>query len=649
MTNRLPTTRPHSTRLPTTRLPGALRRLACAAVLTLCAAAAVVPTATAQRTPQAAWRAPYVQPDESDRLRDFRARRDSVIDLLANQVPPTDVRAGGYLNIAADLYRGRDLAWCVARLDALLSEPPRGDMFWMYPFTVAMYAGRDRLPPDTRARMRDAWRTYMPYRGDTENHWAMYYASMYLVAEMYPADGPETWFNGKSSQENMDEARDYLRHWIDLTISRGQGEYDSPGYMSFYVAPMAMLAGFSADPEMQQRGRMMLDYLLADYYAETLDGVHVGASSRIYPNPLFRRWTENGAGHAWLLFGNTPFLLRGEAVILALSGYEPPAILHAIATDRSQPYLQRELKRTRHRMRNSDVRNVPVYKQTYIAPAYAVGSTQGGSLQPIQQHTWEVAWRLADPRQGRNVMFSLHPSSSPREGTMYFAEPWHMVTDLIVRSKTEYDSATKWTGGSPYEQVAQSDDAIVALYDIPADARFGHVSGYFSKTLRERTDENRTDENRRGDASGWIFARGGDAFLAYRPLAPFEWRTEADSSLRLHSPYRQNGTVVQAAAAADYASFDAFKAAVRALPLSFTLAPTPRVRFTTLRGVTIEATYGETPRIGGVAVDFAGWPLYDGPFLRAAADSRRLEMRHGRLRRTLDFTTLTVTDTVAPD
>lgn len=227
---------------------------------------------------------------------------------------------------------------------------------------------------------------------------------------------------------------------------------------------------------------------------------------------------------------------------------------------------------------------------------------------------------------------------------MYFAEPWHMVTDLIVRSKTEYDSPTKWTGGSPYEQVAQADDAIVALYDIPAEERFGHVSGYFSKTLRERTDENRT-----GDASGWIFARGGDAFLAYRPLASFEWRTEADSSLRLHSPHRQNGTVVQAAAAADYASFDAFKAAVRALPLTFSIAPTPRVRFTTLRGQTIEAAFGETPRIGGVAVDFAAWPLYDGPFLRATVDSRRLEMRHGRLRRTLDFTTLTVTDTVAPD
>ena len=631
-----------------TRFSTPRRVLACTtAVLVLCAATALAPTARAQRTPQAAWRAPYVQPGEAARLRDFRARRDTLVDLFARQVPPTDRSAGGYINIAADLYRGTDIDWCAARIDSLLRDP-RGDMFWMYPVTVVMYAGRDRLPPATRARLRDAWRTYMPYRGDTENHWAMYYASMYLVAEMYPMDGPETWFNGRSSQENMDEARDYLRHWIDLTTTRGQGEYDSPGYMSFYVAPMAMLAGFAADAEMRQRGHMMLDYLLADYYAETFDGVHVGASSRIYPNPMFRRWTENGAGHAWLLFGNTPFLARGEAFILAVSGYEPPALLHAIATDRSAPYLERELKRTRHRMRNSDIRNENVYKQTYMTPTYAVGSTQGGSLQPIQQHTWEVAWRQADPRVGRNVMFSLHPSSSPREGTMYFAEPWDMVTELIVRSKTEYDSPTKWTGGSPYEQVAQSDDAVVALYDIPATERFGYVSGYFSKLLVDMVDESRGGPVG-GDASGWIFARGGDAFLAYHPLAPYEWRTEADSSRRLHSPHRRNGTVVQAAAASEWPSFDAFKAAVRALPLAVEMSGTPRVRFTTLRGVPIDAAFGRAPLVGGAAVDHANWPLYDGPFLRADAGSRRLELRHGAMRRTLDFATLTVTDSVAPD
>ncbi len=479
---------------------------------------------------------------EEARLNAFYHRRDSLIDVLANQVAPTDLRAGGAFNVAADLYRGQDVAWSVARIDSML-KTVQGDMFWMYPFTTMMAVGRNILPADVRARMRDKWRTYMPYRGDTENHWAMYYASMYLVAEMYPQDGPATWFNGKSSAENMAEAKDYLRHWIDLTTSRGQGEYDSPGYMSFYVAPMAMLYGFAQDAEMRQRGRMMLDYLLADYYSETLDGVHVGAAARVYPNPLLNRYQENMSGHAWLLFGNTPYLLRGEAFIVAISGYTPSALLHGIATDRSRPYVERELKRTRHRFRGDVAeRDAPVYKTTYVAPEYAVGSTNGGALsngtlQPIQEHSWEMQWRLPDPRAGLNMVFAVHPYEAGEDGAMYFAEPYEQVTELIARSKTEYNQPTKWTGGSPYEHVMQSDDAIIALYNIPAGANFGHISGFFPKTLTARET----------DPSGWIFCRGGDALIAYRPLAPFEWRTEADGNMRLHSPHLKNGAVLQVA------------------------------------------------------------------------------------------------------
>ena len=597
--------------------------------------AAAAGTALAQTPPVAPWRRPAPYASEAERLAAFHARRDSVIDVLADQVAPTDLRAGGYWNVAADLVRGQDLAWCVARLDSMM-KAPAGDMFWMYPFTTVQYAGRDRLPAATQRKMRDLWRTYMPYRGDTENHWAMYYASLYLAAQLDPESGPETWFNGKSARENMAEADDYLRSWVDLTTSRGQGEYDSPGYMSFYVAPMAMLYAWADDPALRTRAGMMLDYLLADFYAETLDGVHVGASSRIYPGPLLNRSLENASAHAWLLFGNTPFALRGEAFILAISGYEPSAILHGIATDRSAPYLERELKRTRHRIRVADTRNGPVYKETYVAPTYAVGSTQGGILQPLQQHTWEFAWRLADPRAGQNLVFALNPYSDPSEGAAYFAEPYENVTELIVRSKREYDSSDKFTGGSPFEQVVQTEDAVVALYSIPRGTRFPFVSGFFGGGLTARDV----------DTSGWIFGHGGEAYVAYYPLAPYEWKAEPAGAWRLHSPHLQNGAVVQAAPAAAYPSFDAFKAAIRALPLRATTSPRPSVQFTTLRGTAIDFTYGETPRLDGRPVDYAGWPLYDGPFLRADAGSSRLEMRHGRLRRTLDFATLTVTDTV---
>ena len=568
----------------------------------------------------------------------FAARRDSLIRFYAHRYAATDYTRGGYFEIAARLTLGTDNAWVLARLDSLLQAPIRGDMFWMFPFVTAWFAGRDALPERYKTQLRDLWRTYMPYRGDTENHWALYYATLYLMAQEFPDDPGDQWFTGKSARENRAEAEEYLILWMDITTTIGQGEYDSPHYLKVYIAPMALLYAYARDPAMRQRAAMMLDYLIADFAVESLNGLYGGAHSRLYEREVVEPWNVAASRFAWLLFGNTPFEAQGEAYILAQSGYRPPLLLYQIATDRTVPYIHRETKRTRHRIRNSVIKNVPVYKYTSMRKEYVLGSSQGGLLQPIQQQTWDLTWAVDDPRGVHNTLFTLHPYSSPHEGTMYFAEHWNMVTELIVRSKTEYDLPTKWTGGSPYEQVFQHEDVVIALYDIPEDTRFPHISGFFSRdlTLRE------------GDASGWIFAQGGEAFVAFYPLAPYEWQQEEAGNWRLHSPHLQNGAVVQVAPASAFASWEGFKDAVRALPLTTGVAPTPHVVFTTLSGDGLTVRYGETPAVNGVAVDYEAWPLFEGPYLQADRGSRRLTIRYGPQRRTLDFETLTITETVDP-
>jgi hypothetical protein len=269
-----------------------------------------------------------------------------------------------------------------------------------------------------------------------------------------------------------------------------------------------------------------------------------------------------------------------------------------------------------------------------VRSEYAVGSDQGGLLQPVQQHSWDVTWKVPDPRGVQNTFFFLNPHSSSLELETYFTFGPDFGTETVVRSKKTYDSPDKLLGGSPYEKIAQVDDTLIALYDIAREARFPHVNGFFSKDLAEVKE----------DASGWIFARGGDAWIACRPLQPYTWRPIVGGGRRLFSPYLHNGVVVQAAAAAEYATLDAFRAAILALPLEFDVAATPRVRFRSLRGRTIEFRYGEVPSIDGRAIDYAAWPLFGGPFLEAAVDSERLAIRHGNLRRTLDFRTLTIKD-----
>lgn len=581
----------------------------------------------------------------ADRRDAYLSRVDEVLTWRAGSVNTYDPGQGDLASIAAKLLRNEDLAWCSRRVVELM-QAPSGDMFWMFPCVAVAYTGRGKLSPEAGAAIREAWRTYMPLRGDTENHWAMYYTSLFLMAELWPDEPGDRWFTGKSSAENLEEARSYLLHWIDLTTTIGQGEYDCTHYIGEYAIPMLYLAAWARDPAMRLRGQMMLDYVLADFAADSLNGIYIGSHARTNEEQVLEKWNGLSSFFGWLFFGNCPpppgFGGWGNYFAVAARHYDLPEVIYRIATDRSQPYTHKELKRTRHRWRNSDVRNAPVYKLSYVTRDYALGSDQGGLLQPIQQHSWDVTWAVPNPRGVHNTMFSVQAHYSALELQMYFTEfPDWMPEGVTYQGKPSYNQEDKLLGGSPYEQVFQEENALVSLTNVPAGATYEHVNGFFSKDL-SRLEE---------DASGWIFAQGGNAYLAYRPLAPYEWREtrwaqKERKDRRLYSPSRRNGTILQAASADDFASWDAFKQAVRALPLEFSLEPAPRVDFTTLHGQRLTCAYGETPRVNGVPVDYAAWPLFGGPFLNAARGSRSLTLTHGALERVLDFNTLTITDRV---
>ena len=542
----------------------------------------------------------------------------------------------GYPNIAAKLWLREDPALCSRSLEELLAAPT-GDMFWMYPVAAIAYLDRGQLTGSARRALRDSFRTYMPYRGDTENHWVMYYTSLYLMAQLWPGQDGTQWYTGKSSAENLREAAGWLESWVQLTTTRGQGEYDSPNYMGLYFLSMSYLSAWARDPAMQKRATMMLDFLTADYAAEEIDGVYVGAHSRVYDREVLEKWNVASSDFGWVLFGlGHPLSPPSNPILfyVVASAYQPPEILQRIATDRTQPYTHYERKRTRNRWRFFDELHGPVYKTTYVRREYAVSSDQGGTLQPIQEHSWDVTWRVPDPRGVQNTLFTLNPHSSLHELETYFTFPADIGISGVVSSKKSYDSPDKFVGGSPYEKIFQDQDTIVALYDIALGARFPHINGFFSKSLAEVSE----------DPSGWIFARGGNALIACRPLQPYTWKPIEGGGRRLFSPYLKNGIVVQVAARSEFADMPAFRRAILALPLEFQLDPAPSIRFRSLRGRSLEFTYGERPRANGTPLDYAHWPLFGGPFLEAPVDSEILILKYGPMRRTIDFRRLTVTD-----
>ncbi len=554
--------------------------------------------------------------------------------------------------IAARYAHNRDIPLADSLFREALREP-RGDMFWMFPVIGAYLHGKDKMSPATRATVRNAWKTYAPYRGDTENHWAMYHASLYLAAEQWPDLPGSEWFNGKSSRENLEDTKEYLIHWMKITTTIGQGEFDSPDYFAEYAISMSLLADFAQDPAMKKRGTMMMDFIMADFAAEHLDGQYLGGFSRIYQPAVFKPLLSNASAFAYLYFGTGEPAAAGWALLPALGAYRLPEILYHIATDRSRPYVHKERKRVRNVIRFGPEKNPPVYKQTYVTKDYGIGSLQGGILQPIQQHTWGVRYTYGRPY---TTIFGLHPYWSSYELGMFFPEEIKPLIADVVASKGTYNNPDKWTGGSPFERTFQEKNTLLVLYDIAPGTMTEHIDGFFPRNLEQRIV----------DPSGWILCKAGNTYVGWYPLQEYEWieerettgqeknaigrpedlpRAQETGNWRLRSHKLQNGYVIEVRSESEVGSFEKFSAALRKHVPKATLVPgNVTVSYTALGGDRMTFGFPDRRTLNGVAVDLAKTRLFEGPFLNADVGSEKLVMTYKTRTRTLDFKNLTITE-----
>lgn len=559
---------------------------------------------------------------------------------------------GGYYAAAARYAHNNGIPIADSILTAILKEP-RGDMFWMFPCMGAYLHGKDKMSPETRAVVRNAWKTYAPYRGDTENHWAMYYSTLFLATEQWPGLPGSEWYNGKSSDENRTDAKEYLKHWMAIATTIGQGEFDSPDYFPEYAISTSLLADFAQDPEMQKRGEMMFEFILADFAAEHLDGQYLGGFSRIYQPAVFKPLLSGASAYAYLFFGTGEPTQSGWVLFPALGKFRMPLIILDMATDRTKAYAHRERKRVRNVIRFGSEKNPPVYKYTYVTRDYGIGSLQGGLLQPIQIHTWGVRYTYGRPY---TTIFGLHPYWSSYELGMFFPEELKPLIADVVASKGTYNNPDKWTGGSPYERTFQHKNTLVVLYDIPPGTMTEHIDGFFPRNLQQRVV----------DPSGWILCKAGDTYVGWYPLQPGEWIEEKETpgqakngigrpedtdpsketgNWRFRSHHGQNGYVIEVRSKAEAGSFEKFSAGLRArAPVASLVAGGVTVSYTTLGNDRMKFSFPEARTLNGKSVDLTKTKLFDGPFLRAEVGSRKLTMMHGTRKRVLDFTTLTVTE-----
>jgi hypothetical protein len=539
-------------------------------------------------------------------------------------------RQASYYSAAAKYAHHKNITLADSVMLALLRNPS-GDMFWMFQAIGAYLHGKKEMSSAVKMAMRNAWKTYSPYRGDTENHWCMYYASLFLAAEQWPNLLGSEWFNGKSSTESRDEAKAYLRHWIKITTTIGQGEFDSPDYFPEYVVPMSLLAQFAQDAEMKQRGKMMIEYLFADFAVEHLQGQYIGGFSRITEPAVYQPLLSPASAFAYLYFNTGAPSQSGWLVLPALSGYRLPDIIYQIAIDRTQTYVHKERKRVRNVIRFGAERNPPVYKYTYMTKDYGLSSLQGGILQPIQQHTWSVRFISGKPF---TAIFGLHPYWSEIELGMFFPEEIKTLVAEVAGAKGAYNQEDKWTGSSPYERTFQHKNTLLVLYDIPPGTNATHIDGFFPKNLEQRVI----------DSSGWIICQAGETYIGWYPLQEIEWKEEKEN-WRLRSRPAQNGYVIEVRSQSEIGSFAAFQQKLRAHIPNVNLQPKMvSANYKNLNGDKMYFAFPDIRQLNGKTVDLTQYKLFAGPFLNAEVGSEALTMTYKNKRRLLDFKKLMIVE-----
>ena len=543
-----------------------------------------------------------------------------------------------------------------------------GDPVYGFNLIATYLFGQRNIPDSLQEKVKRTFGANAFLRGDSEDSQLRYYVMILLAAQTWPEMTAEQWFNGKSAADNWFEAAAFLVNWMSNNVVYGQTQFDSPELLPSFVACLELLHEFATNAppfiatnghaktaangkatpaNLHTRASMMLDLLLIDFALEQIDGIYAGAHSYDTEPSVYSPRQSANAALFWLYFGAGEMKPTPEALISALSGYNVPDAVYHLATNRDPlgGYAHRERKRVRNLLRNNNERTTAVYKYAYITRDYILGSVQGGLLSPMQQHTWDLTY--LSPKDPRPTLFVMHPYFDPRELGAFFVDEPALLFDELNKFKGRYNTGDKLVGGSPFEQIFQHRNTLIALYNIPEHVQFGYLTGFFSDGLEEKEG---FDAEGMSQDPGWLFCRAGNTFIAFRPLQEFRFN-KMEGGLRYVSESRRNGVILEVSTPEESKSFEEFKRRILEVSkVEFKEDNTQvKVKYTTACGDRMEFVYaGSSETVSRLLNEFPfkfdNWPIFDNPHLKYDETKRLLQVRVKNKWRALDFINWTVSE-----
>jgi hypothetical protein len=470
-----------------------------------------------------------------------------------------------------------------------LSGMATPDIIERYRLTTAYVLLRDRLAEDVKQDIELVW-AELPVRPfEAEHERVCYYAALYLTTIHFGNDA--VWFNGRSREENHRESRSFLLHWMKQVTEAGQEEFDSPTYGAAVFTAMLLLRDHTTDDTMKKRTELMAQWLLADFTHEYLAGAYAGAHAREHMLSAIRPITSDMSSIAWLYFGDGPRLYSRDQYFASLSSFEAIPEIVDLATRRQEAYEAWEQKpRIKVLRENGLTGSGPIWKYTYMDPLYAIGSINGGLVQHREQHTWDVTW-IPDNPEKPATLFLMQPYSDANSFTPFLPHSEELALRTTSVLDAYHGTVTKIVGGSPFEDVFQHRNTLIALYDIGKVSRFPVLTGFLPPEVKAMDVDSAK--------SGWITINTGDVYIA---LYPFKRYRIAEGRYGKHfiSYDKRNGAIVQVAGRNVVGSYEQFVKRIKAGKVDLRhLESEMRVRYVTIFGDTLSMTYHGSRTVNG--------------------------------------------------
>lgn len=463
----------------------------------------------------------------------------------------------------------------------------------------------------------------------SENHALLFHSSRHLMAAAYPTKRFHAY--GETGAHYVLEDATWLKHYLRHRARCGWGEFDSSYYIGVVWECLTSLFDFSADEELRQLARRMLDLTLADFEVDCLNGRCGGAQGRIYP----RQALDHSATPAFILhylyFGaaeGDPLIEACPGVVVdALSSlYRPDPIIRKIALDRSVPYENRERRHLHNVADTLPVRPIDgsIRKYTWWTPDFVMGCVQyqdaypeagcphhphhGGFVRPEQRNTaaydrhQQHDWDLSFAANIRARIFTHHPGNDPMHNY--------------------------WTGDHSCKcgHFFQNRSALVALYNIRPDQSNQFIHAYLP---REAFDEIVEEANT-------LYLRSGRSFAALTLLPSYRWTSDGEWKGReVISEGPQHGVVCEAGTEAEFGSFQKFRQEIKANPLSFD-ADTMELAYHSHRAGHLWLNTHGGRELDGKTISL-DYPTHGSPYVVSEWKSGIVKLTHGTDSLVLDF------------